>query len=106
VSGSGRLIDVEDGKSLEVSDPDAYNIEKSTEFLSWQTGDDRVNLNMIFGPRTTKEAETLRMDKPAPKFAPLKSIELVIVGPKDEVAILKKRINRNAFAALLGPVVK
>lgn len=100
------LLDVEDGKPLEVPDPDAYNIETSSEFLSWQTGDDRVNLNMIFGPCTVKEAETLRIDKPASKFAPLKSIELVIVGPKDEVAVLKKRIDRHAFAALLGPVMK
>jgi hypothetical protein len=100
------LIDVEDGKPLEVPDPDAYNIEKSDDFLAWQTGDDRVNLNMIFGLRTVKEAETLRMDKPASKFAMLKSIELVIVGPKDEVAVLKKRIDSHAFAALLGPVVK
>ncbi len=37
-----------------------------------------------------KEAETLNTDKPAQKFAPLKSIELVIGGPKDEVAALKK----------------
>jgi hypothetical protein len=100
------LVDVEDGKPLEVTDPEAYNIEKSAEFLSWQTGDDRVNLNMIFGLRTIKEAETLRMDKPASKFAPLKSIELVIVGPKNEVAVLKKKIDRHAFAALLGAVVK
>lgn len=100
------LVDIENGKPLEVTDPEAYNIEKSTEFLSWQTGDDRVNLNMIFGPRTVKEAETLRMDKSAFKFAPLKSIELVIVGPKDEVAVLKKKIDRHAFASLLGAVVK
>ncbi len=100
------LVNVEDGKTVHVRDQDAYNIEKSAEFLSWQTGDDNVTLNMIFGPRTVKEAETLNTDKPAPKLAPLKSIELVIGGPKDEVAALKKRIDRHAFAALLGPVVK
>jgi hypothetical protein len=100
------LVNEEDGKAVDVPDQEAYNIEKSDQFLSWQTGDDRVALTMIFGPRTVKEAETLRMDKPAPKFAPLKSIELDIVGPKNEVAALKKRIDRHAFAALLGPVVK
>jgi len=99
------LLNIEDGKIVEVPDQEAYNIEKSSEFLSWQTGDDHVMLNMIFGPRTAKEAETLNTDKPAPKFAPLKSIELIISGPKDEVAALHKRIDRQAFAALLGPVV-
>jgi hypothetical protein len=87
-------------------DPDAYNIEKSADFLSWQTGDDNVTLYMIFGARTGKEAETLNTDKPNPKFAPLKSIMLSISGPKDDVAALKKRIDRRAFEALLGPVVK
>ncbi len=100
------LVNVEDGKTVDVPDQDAYNIEKSTEFLSWQTGDENVALHMIFGPRTGKEAETINMDKPAPKFAPLKSIELNIGGPRAEVAALKKKINRQAFAALLGPVVK
>ena len=61
---------------------------------------------MIFGPLTVKEAETLRLDTPVSKFAPLKSINLVIVGPKTEVAALKKRIDRHKFTALLGPVVK
>jgi hypothetical protein len=100
------LVNEEDGKAVDVPDQEAYNIEKSDQFLSWQTGDDRVSLNMIFGPRTVKEAETLRMDKPAPKFVALKSIELVIIGPKNEVVALKKRIDRHAYTALLGPVVK
>jgi hypothetical protein len=100
------LVDTEDGKAVDVPDMDAYNIEKNGQFLSWQTGDDRVALNMIFGPRTVKEAETLRLDSPSPKFAPLKSITLSIVGPKNEVAALKKLIDRQKFAALLGPVVK
>jgi hypothetical protein len=100
------LVSVEDGKTVDVRDQDAYNIEKSAEFLSWQTGEDNVTLNMVFGPRTVNEAETLNTEKPAPKFAPLKSIELVIGGPKDEVAALKKRIDRRAFAGLLGSVVK
>jgi hypothetical protein len=100
------LVNVEDGKALDVPDQDAYNIEKNDQFLSWQTGDDRVAIDMIFGPRTVKEAETLRVDSPSPKFAPLKSITLSIVGPKNEVAALKKLIDRQKFAALLGPVVK
>lgn len=100
------LVTVEDGKPLDVADPEAYNIEKNAEFLTWQTGDDVVSLNMIFGPRTGNEEETLNTDKPSPKFAPLKSIELIISGPKEEVAALKKKIDRHAFAALLGPVVR
>jgi hypothetical protein len=100
------LVNVEDGKAVDVPDQDAYNIEKSADFLSWQTGDENVALHMIFGPRTVNEAETLNTDKPAPKFAPLKSIELNIGGPREEVAALKKKINRQAFAALLGQVVK
>jgi hypothetical protein len=100
------LVSVEDGKIMDVRDQDAYNIEKSTEFLSWQTGDDNVTVNMIFGARTVNEEETVNTHEPASRFAPLKSIELVIGGPKAEVAALKKRIDRRAFAALLGPVVK
>jgi len=100
------LVDVEDGKVIDIPDQDAYNIEKSVQFLTWQTGDENVNLHMIFGPRTINEAETMNTDKPAPQFAPLKSVELIISGPRDEVATLKKRIDRHAFAALLGPVVK
>jgi hypothetical protein len=100
------LVYIEDGKSIDIPDPDAYNIEKSVQFLTWQTGDENVNLHIIFGPRTIDEVETINIDKPALQFAPLKSIELIISGPRDEVAILKKRIDRHAFAALLGPVVK
>jgi hypothetical protein len=100
------LVDVEDGKPIDIPDQDAYNIEKSAQFLTWQTGDENVILYMIFGPRTIKEAETMNTDKPASQFAPLKSIDLIISGPRDEVATLKMRIDRHAFAALLGPVVK
>jgi hypothetical protein len=100
------LVNVEDGKPMDVNDQDAYDIEKNDQFLSWQTGDDAVMLHMIFGPRTIKEEETLTIFKPASNFAPLKSIELIISGPKNEVTILKKKIDRHAFGALLGPVVK
>ena len=61
---------------------------------------------MIFGPRTCKEAETLNIERPAQAFAPVKSIELQITGPKAEVAALKKKIDRRAFEALRGAVVK
>lgn len=101
-----HLVGVENGKPVDVRDQDAYNIEKSAEFLSWQTGDENVTLNMIFGPRTVREAETLNTEKPAPAFAPVVSIELVMGGPKDEVAALKKRIDRRALVGLLGRVVK
>jgi len=60
---------------------------------------------MIFGPRTIDEVETINIDKPATRFAPLKSIELIISGPRDEVTNLKKSIDRRAFTTLLGPVV-
>ena len=63
-------------------------------------------MHVIFGPRTSKEEETLIGEKPVKNFAPVKSIELVICGPKAEVAALKKKINRQAFQALLGAVVK
>jgi hypothetical protein len=86
--------------------PDADNVEKSPGFLSWETGEDMIDLHMVFGARTTKEEETLIGDRPAQNFAPLKSIELLISGPKTEVARLKNKINRQAFQALLGVVVK
>jgi hypothetical protein len=87
-------------------DPDAVNIEKSATFLSWQSGEDNITVRMIFGARTSKEEETLIGDKPVQKFAPVKSIELLISGPQAEVTELKKKINRQAFQALLGEVVK
>lgn len=88
------------------SDPDAINLEKSVNFLSWETGDENIELHMIFGPRTTKESETLILDKPVKNFAPVKAIELIISGPKAEVAELKKKIDRKTFYVLLGTVVK
>jgi hypothetical protein len=98
------LVDNVNGKCVDVSDPEAFNIEKSAAFLSWESSEG-THLTMVFGPRTCREAETLRVEKPAKVFAPVKSIHLEIVGPKAEVAALKK-INRQAFEALLGPVVK
>jgi len=99
------LVDVVDGKPVDVSDPEAVDVEKSATFLSW-TGNDGTNLYMIFGPRTGKEEETLIREKPASAFAPVVSIEIEITGPKDEVAALKKKIDRKSFEAMLGPVVK
>jgi hypothetical protein len=99
------LVAVEDGKLVEVGDSDATDVEKSATFLSW-TSNEGTNLHMIFGPRTGKEEETLILEKPTSAFAPVVSIELEITGPKDEVAALKKKIERKAFEALLGPVVK
>lgn len=95
----------ENGKCVDVSDSEATNVEKRATFLSWENWDG-TNLNVVFGPRTCKEAETLRIQRPAPHLAPVISIDLHISGPKAEVAELKKKINRKAFEALLGPVVK
>lgn len=100
------LVDNVDGKCVDVTDPEAVNIEKSATFLSWESGDGTY-LTMVFGPRTCKEAETLRVEKPAKVLAPVKSIVLEIVGPnKAEVAALKQKIDRKAFESLLGDVVK
>jgi hypothetical protein len=85
---------------------DAVNIEKNSTFMSWESGEEIITIYMIFGPRTSKEEETLIVNKPAKNFAPVKSIELLISGPKEEVAILKKKINQQALQALLGVVVK
>jgi hypothetical protein len=99
------LVDNVNGKCIDVSDPEAFNIEKSATFLSWESSEG-THLTMVFGPRTCKEDETLNVEKPAKVFAPVKSIKLEISGPnKAEVAALKK-INRHAFEALLGDIVK
>ena len=42
----------------------------------------------------------------AQKLAPVKSIELLLSGPKTVVSALKKKINQQALQALLGEVVK
>ena len=101
-----HLKDAYNGKCVDVGDPDAVSVEKSATFLSYETGEDAITLHMVFGPRTCNEKETLNVEKPAQAFAPVKSIELVITGPKAEVAALKKKIDRGAFEVLLGPVVR
>jgi hypothetical protein len=95
-----------DGKCLDVAEPDAVNIEKSATFLSWESGDG-TRLTMVFGPRTCKEAETLRVEEPAKALAPVRSIVLEVVGPdKAEVTALRQKIDRKAIEALLGGVAK
>lgn len=100
------LVDNVDGDCVDVSDPEATDVEKSPTFLTWQSNEG-TNLTMIFGPRTCKETETERVGKPAPSLAPVKCITLEISGPnKAEIAALKKKIDRKAFEALLGPMMK
>jgi hypothetical protein len=100
------LVDNIDGVVVEVTESEATDIEKAPAFLSYMFSEG-TSLRMIFGPRTDKEAETLRLDKPANKLAPVKCITLEITGPnRAEVLALKKKVDRKAFEALLGPVMK
>jgi hypothetical protein len=99
------LVDVLGGKVVEVRDQDAVNIVKEPAFLSW-VSNEGTSLTMVFGPRTSKEAETINTETPSSIFAPVKSIELQITGPKADVDSLKKKIDRKSFEALLGSVVK
>ncbi len=95
-----------DGKCVDVSDPEATNIEKSATFLCWESSEGTL-LTMAFGARSCREADTERAEKPAKTLAPVMAISLEISGPsRDEVAALKKKIDRRAFEALLGPVAK
>jgi hypothetical protein len=100
------LVDNVNGTCVDVIDPEATNIEKTATFLSWESSDGTL-LTVVFGPRTCKESETERLMKPAPALAPVKCITLEISAPnKTEIAELKKKIDRKAFEALLGPVMK
>jgi hypothetical protein len=100
------LVDNVDGECVDINDSEPTDVEKTPTFLTWMSNEG-TNLTMIFGPRTCKEAETLRVDKPAKTLAPVKCITLKITGPdRAEVAALKKKIDRRAFEALLGPVMK
>ena len=85
---------------------EAKNVEESATFLSWESGEENVQLHMIFGVRTSQEEQTWMVESPAKNFAPVKSIELNISGPKAEVTTLQKRINRAALEAQLGAVLK
>lgn len=100
------LVENVDGECVDISDPEATDIEKTSTFLTWMANDGTV-LTMVFGPRTCKEEETLRVDKPAKNLAPVKCITLEITGPdRAEVLALKKRVDRKAFETLLGAVMK
>jgi hypothetical protein len=100
------LVDNVDGECVDINDSEPTDVEKTPTFLTWMSNEG-TNLTMIFGPRTCKEAETLRVDRPAKSLAPVKCITLKITGPnRPEVAALKKKIDRKAFEALLGPVMK
>jgi hypothetical protein len=100
------LVEEVDGKCVDVSDPEATNVEKTATFLSWEASEGTL-LTVVFGPRTCKPAETDRLDKPAPALAPVTCVVLEISGPnKEEIAALKKKIDRKAFEALLGPLAK
>jgi hypothetical protein len=100
------LVEEVNGRCVDVSDPEAANIEKTARFLSWESGDG-TRLTLVFGPRTCKPAETERVGKPAPNLAPVICVTLEITGPsRAVVAALKKKIDRKAFEALLGPTMK
>jgi len=100
------LVDNVDGECVDVSDPEATGIEKTAAFLAWESNEGTL-LTMVFGPRTCKEAETERVEKPAGTLAPVKAITLEITCPnKAETAALRKKIDRKAFEALLGPLMK
>lgn len=101
-----HLVGNENGKCVDVTEQSAVNVEKTPTFLSYDHGEDASNTTWIFGPRTCNEDETVRVETTAKAFAPVMSIELVISGPPEEVAALKKKINRKAIEALLGPVVR
>ena len=100
------LLPEEDGKC-----PDAprgvSGVEKLPAFLAFETADgESVTLTVVFGKRTCNYAETVNVEKPAKILAPVVSIELAVSAPKSELAALKKKIDRRAFEALLGPVVR
>lgn len=100
-------VDAEGGRCVDVGEPDAVRVEKSATFLSWETDvEGSATLHLIFGPRSCKEAETEQVERPAKALAPVVSIEVQASGPSTEVAAIKKKIDRRAFEALLGPVVK
>ncbi len=101
------LVNVDDnGNCADVTESEATDIEKTPTFLSYMYSEGTC-LRMVFGPRTCKEEETLRVGKPAGNLAPVKSITLEITGPnRAEVLALRKKIDRKAFEALLGPVMR
>ncbi len=101
------LVGVDDnGNCIDVTEYEATNIEKTPTFLSY-IHSDGTSLRVIFGPRTCKEKETLRVRKPAANLAPVNCITLEITAPnRIEILALKKKIDRKSFEALLGPLMK
>ncbi|GEM_PF-1151527 len=100
------LVGEVNGKCIDVTEYDVVTIENTPTFLAWESSDG-TSLTMVFGLRTCKEAETEVVMNPAKALAPVKSIVLQVSGPtKAEVEALKQKINRKAFEALLGDVVK
>lgn len=101
------LVSVDDnGNCVDVTESEATDIEKTSTFLSYIHSDGTI-LRAIFGPRTCKEKEILRVGKPAANLAPVNCITLEITAPdRTEILALKKKIDRKAFEALLGPLMK
>ena len=96
-----------DGKCVDVEDPTASAIEETPTFLSYRTGDEEGGtILMVFGPRTCNEDEIMTVEKPARLLAPVVSVELDLTGPTPVITELARKIDRKAFEALLGPVVK
>ena len=101
-----HLVGNDNGKCVDVMEDTAVDVQKTVTFLAYDHGEDASNLTMIFGPRTCNEDETVRVETTAKALAQVVSIEVGITGPPEEVAALKKKVNRKALEALLGPVVK
>jgi len=101
------LVSVDDnGNCVDVTEYEATDIEKTSTFLSY-IHSDGTSLRVIFGPRTCKEEQTIRVGKPSANLAPVMSISLEISAPnRVELLALKKKIDRKAFEALLGPLMK
>lgn len=100
------LVNDDNGHCVDVTEADAADVEKTPTFLSYVHSEGTC-LRMIFGPRTCKEEETLRVGKPAANLAPVKSISVEITAPnRAELLALKRKIDRKAFEVLLGPLLK
>lgn len=98
------LVGEDGGRCVDVTESDATDVEKTATFLSYIHSDGTA-LRMVFGRRTCREEETLRVERPAASLAPVTSIALDITAPsRTEILALKKKIDRKAFETLLGPV--
>lgn len=98
------LVGEEGGRCVDVTETDATDVEKTATFLSYLHSDGTA-LRVVFGARTCREEQTLRVESPAAGLAPVACIALDLTAPsRAEVLALKSRIDRRAFEALLGPV--